>query len=85
MGGVCGKDKDPLGLKKERGTTHRNSIKVNKPPSSEIFTRKQEWIGLKNLHNTCYISSGILPLTSAAMFFGKQFLDGLHTAHGSKH
>jgi len=70
MGGVCGKDKSPTNLKVERGKKYHNSIKVVMPPKDEVFTRKKEWVGLKNLHNTCYINSVLQSFSASNYFMG---------------
>lgn len=70
MGGVCGKNKESQGQKPQRSKYQHNSIKINTPPKAEIFTRKNEWIGLKNLHNTCYINSGSGDFISSAELYG---------------
>ena len=31
---------------------------ANQPIQNQIYMRRDEWVGFRNLHNTCYINSG---------------------------
>jgi len=71
-------------------------VKVVKPPEG-VHTRKSEWLGYKNLRNTCYINSGrrsfekcskpsqrTMPLWDTwSIFFGFQRTPSVQTSGGS--
>ena len=58
MGGVCGKEKKG-GKSNSQVTKNQYNVKIIEPPKGAISIRAGNWVGLKNLHNTCYINSGM--------------------------
>lgn len=45
-------------------------VKLVTPDPKESHIRDGEWVGLKNLHNTCYINSVIQSFAANNMFMG---------------
>lgn len=58
MGKICSKDKNDGVSDKKRHGDHKKTVIFNAPDKDQTYTRGKDWVGLKNLHNTCFINSG---------------------------
>ena len=56
MGKICSKEKKPSSSP-SRSTEHKRTVIITAPEKGQIYTRETLWVGLKNLHNTCFINS----------------------------
>lgn len=66
MGTICGKN----GKEESNRSFTRKKVCLKRPDLLTTYTRKKEWIGFKNLHNTCYINSVLQCLAANNDFMG---------------
>lgn len=56
MGKICSKEKKGS-LCSSRSKNYKKTVIIRPPEKGQIYTRETLWVGLKNLHNTCFINS----------------------------
>ena len=57
MGKICSKEKKD-NLTKDTTANQNKTVIIKPPEKGHTYTREKDWVGLKNLHNTCFINSG---------------------------
>lgn len=69
MGKICSKQKEASpGRSHQR--EHKKMVIIQQPDKSQVYTREHSWVGLKNLHNTCFINSVLQCFSANNGFMG---------------
>ena len=69
MGKICSKQKQasPGGSQAEG---QKKTVMIRVPEKGATYTREQAWVGLTNLHNTCFINAVLQCLSANNGFMG---------------
>lgn len=69
MGKICSKEKKDSPSATRAGE-QKMTVVIKIPEKDHVYTRDKEWVGLKNLHNTCFINSVLQCFSAINIFMG---------------